>query len=119
MLEAITPVKLSLDYLPSCPPEADLIYEWLLELHLVRHPIGAETRLNKLLQLLVNHFGIRQAEGYCLPFMLSHNRLAEMIGTTRSTATRQLNHLKHNGLIAVSKQVNSMSLSTEFMQTMP
>lgn len=119
MLEAITPTKLSLDYLTSCPSEADLIYEWLLALHLVRHPIGAETRLNKLLQLLVNHFGIRQAEGYCLPFMLSHNRLAEIIGTTRSTVTRHLNHLKHIGMIVVSKQANSMRLTTEFMQSMP
>ena len=65
-----------------------------MDLHLVRHPVGAEARLIALFQLLVSRFGIRRGDGYFLPFPLGHSRIAELIGATRSTVTRQLTILK-------------------------
>ncbi len=69
----------------------------LIALHLVRHPVGTEARLVALFQLLVMQFGIRRSDGYLLPFTIPHSRLAELIGATRSTVTRQINALRQQG----------------------
>jgi CRP-like cAMP-binding protein len=97
LLEAVSECTLRLGYAEQCPVHQDLLLHWLMGLHLVRHPVGAEARLIALFQLLVIHFGIRRADGYLLPFSLSHSRLAELIGTTRSTVTRQINVLRRQG----------------------
>lgn len=68
--------------------------QWLIALQLVRHPVGTEARLVALFQLLVMQFGIRRSDGYLLPFTIPHSRLAELIGATRSTVTRQINALR-------------------------
>lgn len=68
--------------------------QWLIALHLVRHPVGTEARLVALFQLLVMQFGIRRSDGYLLPLTIPHSRLAELIGATRSTVTRQINALR-------------------------
>ena len=71
-----------------------MLMQWLIALHLVRHPVGTEARLVALFQLLVMQFGIRRSDGYLLPFTIPHSRLAELIGATRSTVTRQINALR-------------------------
>ena len=90
------------------------MWNWLFDLHLVRHPVGAEARLVALLQLLVSRFGIRRGDGYLLPMPLAHARIAELIGATRSTVTRQisllrrLNHLQlidPDGIFLLSEQL--------------
>ena len=74
----------------------------LIALHLVRHPVGTEARLVALFQLLVMQFGIRRSDGYLLPFTIPHSRLAELIGATRSTVTRQINALRQQGDLRIS-----------------
>jgi hypothetical protein len=101
MLEAVIPCSLRLYYAEQCPVHNDLLMQWLIALHLVRHPVGTEARLGALFQLLVMHFGIRRSDGYLLPFAIAHARLAELIGTTRSTVTRQMNALRQQGDLQV------------------
>ncbi|HGY5553589.1 MAG TPA: helix-turn-helix domain-containing protein [Prochlorococcus sp.] len=94
LLEALTNSSLELQYSDRLPIEQDLLWKWLFDLHLVRHPVGAEARLITLFQLLVNRFGIRRGDGYLLPIPLGHARIAELIGATRSTVTRQISQLR-------------------------
>jgi hypothetical protein len=99
LLVAHTPIHCELQAVQHCPVTHDLISDWLLQLHLVRYPVGADLRLRSLLQLLVQRFGRRNAAGYQLPLELGHARLAELIGSTRSTVTRQISQLREQGLL--------------------
>ena len=81
----------------------DFLQEWIFRLYKVRHPIKSEDRLKSLLQLLIIRLGKRTPEGYKLQFLLSHSRLAEMIGTTRSTVSRSLGALKEKGIISIDE----------------
>ena len=81
----------------------DFLQEWIFRLYTVRHPIKSEDRLKSLLRLLIIRLGKRTPEGYKLQFLLSHSRLAEMIGTTRSTVSRSLGTLKDKGIISIDE----------------
>ena len=81
----------------------DFLQEWIFQLYKVRHPIKTEERLKSLLRLLILKLGIRTPEGYKLEFLLSHSRLAEMIGATRSTVSRSLGVLKEKGVISIDE----------------
>jgi len=130
-LEALTPMQLRLHQIdqgthqiaaqPSLPGPADrdLISEWLLDLHLVRHPVGTDARLATLLRLLIARFGSRTADGYRLPFTLSHARLAELICATRSTVTRQLVILRQSGKIREEEVDGSLLLMPSFVEEGP
>jgi CRP-like cAMP-binding protein len=54
-----------------------------------------------LLHDLAQKYGIRVKEGNKLPFRLSHQEIANLIGSTRETVTLELNTLKKNGDIIV------------------
>jgi DNA-binding transcriptional ArsR family regulator len=81
----------------------DFLQEWIFRLFTVRHPIKSEDRLKSLLKLLITRLGKRTSEGYKLQFLLSHSRLAEMIGATRSTVSRSLGALKDKGVISIDE----------------
>ena len=81
----------------------DFLQEWIFRLFTVRHPIKSEDRLKSLLKLLITRLGKRTSEGYKLSFLLSHSRLAEMIGATRSTVSRSLGGLKDKGIISIDE----------------
>ena len=81
----------------------DFLQEWIFQLYAVRHPIKSEERLKSLLRLLIMKLGIRTPEGYKLTFLLSHSRLAEMIGATRSTVSRALGVLRDKGTISIDE----------------
>ena len=81
----------------------DFLQEWIFQLYTIRHPIKSEDRLKSLLKLLIARLGKRTAEGYKLQFLLSHSRLAEMIGATRSTVSRSLGALKDKGIISIDE----------------
>ena len=116
LLEAITPCQFTVQPDQLCPQSQDLIGQWLLDLHLVRHPVGAEARLAALLRLLVSHFGIRRSDGYLLPFVLSHGRLAELIAATRSTVTRQITLLRQRGDLQLEEGEMGMLFSSGFVE---
>ena len=96
----------------------DFLQEWIFQLYVARHPIKTEERLKSLLKLLILKLGIRTPEGYKLEFLLSHSRLAEMIGATRSTVSRSLGVLKDKGVISIDEMrgelvvKDSQSIST-------
>ncbi len=75
----------------------DLIGDWMLRLLRLRSHPRADRRLQVLFQALIWQHGCRVGEGYWLPFSLSHGRLAELIGSTRPTATRALQQLRQSG----------------------
>lgn len=114
-IEALTKLNLDITPINSCINSSDLITKWLWDLHLVRHPVGAMSRLKALLQLMVVRFGYRTRDGYVLPFQLSHFRFAEVIGVTRSTATRLLNLLRQQGQISINILDGSWLLSPTMM----
>jgi len=95
--------------------EQDLIAQWLLDLHLVRHPVGSSIRSSSRLQLLATRFGQRTVEGYCLPFLLTHSRIAELIGVTRSTVTRLFSRLKAQGKLVINEPEGVLVLSPTLM----
>lgn len=97
-LEALT----DLSVVWSDPPDGlvfgdDLISDWMLRLLRLRSQPQADRRLQVLFQALIWHHGCRIGQGYWLPFCLSHGRLAELIGSTRPTATRALQQLRRSG----------------------
>lgn len=83
--------------------ESDFLNEWMFQLHSVRHPIKAEDRLLRLFKLLIDRFGKRTSEGYLLEFLLPHGRIAEVIGTTRSTVSRGISTLRQSKIIEVDE----------------
>lgn len=98
-LEALTPLEMHLNVGSRLVSGADLISEWLVIMHLVRHHLMAEKRFYSLLKVLITQFGVRVPRGYRLPFSLGHSRVAELIGVTRSTATRQFTMLRRESLL--------------------
>jgi hypothetical protein len=116
LLEAQTPLRCDLQPVPHCPVTHDLISDWLLQLHLVRHPVRADVRLRSLLQLLVQRCGRRSAAGYRLPLALGHARLAELIGSTRSTVTRQIGQLRQQGLLRSEPGDEALLLAPELVE---
>ncbi len=111
LLEALTDINLELSYIDKCPLENDITWQWLFDLHLVRHPVGAGYRLVSLFKLLVSRFGIKKGHYYVLPFALSHARIAELIGATRSTVTRQITELRNQKHVQLIDPDGSLLLS--------
>jgi CRP-like cAMP-binding protein len=63
----------------------------------VLHQKSIALRLLELLRWLAERFGDRTAEGWLLELNLTHQVLAELIGATRVTVTRQLNEFEQEG----------------------
>ena len=111
-LEAITETSFEIiNYTKPNLETRDFLSEWLLELHMIRNPRKAEQRLKALLKLLIERLGKRTAEGFKLEFLLSHARIAEVIGTTRSTVSRSIGTLRDKGQIAFDDQKSSLTLN--------
>jgi len=116
-IEAVCDLKVQLRTHSEVLPGKDLLSDWLLDLHLVRHPTGALSRLSSLLNLLTLRFGHRTGDGYELPFQLTHTRLAELIGVTRSTVTRMLALLRQQGYLSVQRSNGGLLLSPLFINS--
>jgi len=118
-IEALTPLEILVTPADSVQLENELIRHWLWDFHHVRHPVGAMARLNALLQLMVTRFGRRTSEGYTLPFYLSHSRVAELIGVTRSTATRLLNIQRQQGQLCVDGLSGTYVIAPSMIELTP
>ncbi|KZR71940.1 hypothetical protein PMIT1318_01748 [Prochlorococcus marinus str. MIT 1318] len=119
LLEALTNSSIGLHYADNCPKDQDLLWDWLFDFHLVRHPVGAEARLVALLKLLIGRFGIRRSEGYELPFPLGHARMAELIGATRSTVTRQITLFRNKNDLQLIEPGGTFLLSARLIESTP
>jgi CRP-like cAMP-binding protein len=81
-------------------------YQQVLEEHLQQSQAllairngAVSDRLKKFLFWLANNQGIESLEGYWLPDVLTHQDIADMIGTSRVTITRLLGQLEQEGLL--------------------
>ncbi|RMG58116.1 MAG: Crp/Fnr family transcriptional regulator [Deltaproteobacteria bacterium] len=62
-------------------------------------------RIFSILQLLSEKFGKKEGDKTILEIKLTHQELANLIGTTRETVTKQLHKLEELGLIEVKRNV--------------
>ena len=110
-LEALSESTSTIQYgQDSSNQQDDFLIEWLIVLHLVRHPINAEERLLNLLRLLVYRLGRKTRDGCTLSFLLPHARLAEIIGATRSTVSHAMGKLRQNGSISIEESKGLLTI---------
>lgn len=62
------------------------------------------SRLVSFLLILCRDFGVPSSEGITIDLKLSHQAIAEAIGSTRVTVTRLLGDLRQEGMIAIHKK---------------
>ncbi|MEM9137818.1 MAG: global nitrogen regulator NtcA [Cyanobacteria bacterium P01_F01_bin.42] len=62
------------------------------------------SRLVSFLLILCKDFGVPGSEGITVDLKLSHQAIAEAIGSTRVTVTRLLGELRENSLISIQKK---------------
>ena len=72
------------------------------ELLRVRHGL-IQQRLLQFLDWLATKFGFRVEQGRLIPLRLTHQDVAEVLGTTRVTVTRLLQQLQQQGIISQGK----------------
>ena len=97
----------------------DAVNEWTLQLLRIRHLGNAEQRLQALFSILVNRLGRRCGQWCELPFRLTHERIGELIGSTRVTSTRLISRLRTADLLKAPAGDPTLSLSPEFIETSP
>lgn len=118
-VEALTPLAFRSDAVPSSGQGFDAVNEWTLQLLRIRHLGQAEQRLHALLALLVNRLGRRCGHWCDLPFRLTHERIGELIGTTRVTTTRLISRLRQADLMAVPAGEPSIRLAPALVESAP
>ncbi|MCB4388689.1 helix-turn-helix domain-containing protein [Synechococcus sp. MU1617] len=89
---------------------SDSIMDWIIQLHIVRHEANLERRLMKFFELLMHRLGKRTSEGLLLEHTLPHARIAEIVGSTRSTVSRTISKLRKNQQIYIDELKNQMIL---------
>ena len=82
---------------------SDAIRDWIIQLHIVRHEANLESRLMKFFELLMTRLGKRTREGLLLEHTLSHARIAEIVGSTRSTVSRTISALRKSKQIYIDE----------------
>ena len=82
---------------------SDAIMDWIIQLHIVRHETNLENRLMKFFRLLTTKLGKRTQEGLLLEHTLSHARIAEIVGSTRSTVSRTISTLRKTQQIYIDE----------------
>ena len=82
---------------------SDAIMEWIIQLHIVRNETNLENRLMKFFRLLITRLGKRTSEGLLLEHTLPHARIAEIIGSTRSTVSRTISTLRKSQQIYIDE----------------
>lgn len=65
----------------------------------ILHCRSVDTSLLRLLNWLAKKFGHEVERGQLINLRLTHQEIAEIIGTTRVTVTRVLNEFEHQGII--------------------
>ena len=89
---------------------SDSIMDWIIQLHIVRHEANLENRLMKFFELIMTRTGKRTSEGLLLEHTLSHARIAEIVGSTRSTVSRTISSLRKTKQIYIDELKNQIIL---------
>ena len=118
-VEALTPLRFRSDAVPRQGEGFDAVNEWTLQLLRIRHLGSAEQRLHALLGLLVRRLGRRCGSWCDLPFRLTHERIGELIGTTRVTTTRLISRIRQAQLIEAPVGEPGMRLAPALVETAP
>ena len=82
---------------------SDAIIDWIIQLHIVRHETNIEKRLMRFFRLLTTKLGKRTSEGLLLEQTLTHARIAEIVGSTRSTVSRTISALRKSKQIYIDE----------------
>ena len=82
---------------------SDAIMDWIIQLHIVRNEANLESRLMKFFELLITRLGKRTPEGLLLEHTLPHARIAEIIGSTRSSVSRTISTLRKSQQIYIDE----------------
>ncbi len=118
-VEALTPLCFRSDAEISNSEGYDAVNEWTLQLLRIRHLSSADQRLQALFALLVNRLGKRCGDWCHLPFRLTHERIGELIGSTRVTSTRLISRLKSADLIHVPTGEPILRFSPALIENSP
>tara|TARA_B100001939_G_scaffold47843_1_gene37283 strand:- start:412 stop:987 length:576 start_codon:yes stop_codon:yes gene_type:complete len=103
-IEAITDTTYTVESTSKTEPDtSDAIMDWIIQLHIVRHETNLENRLIKFFRLLMTRLGKRTSEGLLLEHTLSHARIAEIVGSTRSTVSRTMSTLRKTRQIYIDE----------------
>jgi CRP-like cAMP-binding protein len=102
-LTAVEATPLPSDY-PHCQAALAAHLYQSQELLRIIHYRRVEFRLTELLNWLAQQFGRKVTQGYLIDLRLTHQDIADVIGTTRVTVTRLLNHFQQQGKISWCKQ---------------
>ena len=92
---------------------SDAIMDWIIQLHIVRNEANLESRLMKFFELLITRLGKRTPEGLLLEHTLPHARIAEIVGSTRSTVSRTMSALRKSEQIYIDELKNQIILPKE------
>ena len=110
-IEAVTDTTYFVESKKKTDPIAsDSIMEWIIQLHIMRCETNLESRLMEFFKLLMTRQGKRTPEGFLLEHTLSHARIAEIIGSTRSTVSRTIGNLRKKQKIYIDELKNHMIL---------
>jgi CRP-like cAMP-binding protein len=118
-VEALTPLRFRSDADPVAGHGFDAVNEWTLQLLRIRHLSSAEQRLHALLALLVRRLGRRCGDWCDLPFRLTHERIGELIGTTRVTTTRLISRIRRAELLQVPAGEAGLRLAPALLEQAP
>ncbi len=116
-VEALTPLLFRSDAEANTNDGFDLVNEWTLQLLRIRHLGSAELRLQALSALLVNRLGRRCGDWCQLPFRLTHERIGELIGSTRVTSTRLISRLRSSEMLHVPSGEQILKLSPSLIES--
>ncbi len=118
-VEALTPLCFK-NHSEVCDASGfDAVNEWTLQLLRIRHLGNAEHRLQALFALLVTRLGRRCGDWCDLPFRLTHERIGELIGSTRVTSTRLMSRLRSAQLINVPNGEQKLRLAPILVESAP
>ena len=118
-MEALTALSFCRHAIAAEGAGLDPVNEWTLQLLRIRHLGNAEKRLHALLALLVNRLGRRCGPWCDLPFRLTHERIAELIGTTRVTTTRLISRIRREELLLAPSGETGLRLAPALVESAP
>jgi CRP-like cAMP-binding protein len=101
-LECLTKVEVSLLPVSLLHQETEALLRHIRqaeEFSLIRSYRKIDAMVIKLLSWLAKKFGREVENGHLIDLRLTHQDIAEMLGTTRVTITRTLSHFEQQGLI--------------------
>ena len=118
-VEALTDLSFNSNSVIGETSGFDSVNEWTLQLLKIRHLGNAEQRLQALLSILVNRLGKRCGQWCELPFRLTHERIGELIGSTRVTSTRLISKLRTSNLLIAPLGSQTVSVAPSFIESSP